>query len=234
MRVKGDWPGLLTFRSGWAKAVGRPWNDAVPDASLRLVRGSAEFIGECSAELCRLGVRAVLSPPLDRSQRSVWVAAGFQPELTLDVHTRDLLGGLPAPGYDVVDGDDDDWTAAVTIDDASFSDRWRMGDLGLTEAREATPRSAFLVVRDPRLVGFVIVGAAVTVAYLQRIAVAPDARRSGVGRSLVRAAEAWGAAQGATKIVLNTQPENEAAARLYAEEGFRRSPGALSVLARPC
>jgi ribosomal-protein-alanine N-acetyltransferase len=234
MRVKGDWPGLLTFRSGWAKAIGRPWNDAVPDASLRLVRGSAEFVDECSAELCRLGARSVLSPPLDRSQRSVWLAAGYRPELTLDVHSRDLFGALAPPAHAVVEGDDADWQAAVAVDDASFTDRWRMGELGLAEARDATPKSAFLVVRDERLLGFVIVGTAVTAAYLQRIAVAPDARRAGVGRSLVRAAVAWGAAQGATRIVLNTQPDNEAAARLYRDEGFECSPGALSVLARSC
>lgn len=234
MRVKGDWPGLLTFRSGWAKAIARPWNDARNDASLRLVRGSGEFIAECCTELCRLGVDDVLSPPLDPSQQVVWVEAGFTPELSLDIHAKDLFGPWSEPRHTVTDGTEDDWLDAVAVDDASFSDRWRMGELGLSEARDATPRSAFLVVRDTDLAGFVIVGAATTVAYLQRIAVAPDARGSGVGRSLVRAAERWGRSQGATKIVLNTQPDNHAAAKLYAGEGYQCAPGALSVLARSC
>lgn len=224
----------MTFRAGWAKAVARPWNDASPDASLRLVRGSAEFVEECATALCGYGVQRVLSPPLDDSQAEVWRTAGFAPALALDVHVCDLLGRIADPSHDVVEGDEEDWVAAVAIDDASFSDEWRMGALGLAEARDATPRATFLVVRDPGLVGFVIVGAAVSTAYLQRIAVDPAARGRGIGRSLVRAACRWGAGQGAARIVLNTQPDNVVAAGLYASEGFRASPGALSVLARDC
>lgn len=226
---------MVTFRSGWAKAQARPWNTDVDDASLRLVRGSVEFLDECVEALCGFGVGRVLSPPLDRSQSAIWVGAGFEPDLPLDVHARSLVGPLSTPVHAVTDGLEADWAAAVEVDDASFDDRWRMGELGLREAKAATARSAFLVVHEgSRLVGFVIVGAAATTAYLQRLAVAPSDRGVGIGRSLVRAASRWGAAQGATSIVLNTQPDNVAAAALYAAEGFEARSGLLSVYARGC
>lgn len=234
MRIKGTWPGAITLRSGWAKASARPWNDTVPDASLRLERGPAEFLRECVDELGAFGVPRVLSPPTDASTRQVWLAAGFSDHLALDLHEHHPIRSGPVPPG-VVPVGDTDWDRLVEIDDAAFSPQWRMGHLGLIEARDATPRGQTWVVGDDTGVqGFAIVGLALTTGYLQRLAVDPGAARRGLGRSLVRATLAWVAGQGGTRVVLNTQPDNVAAAALYRSEGFEVTPGALSVLMKDC
>lgn len=235
MRVKGRWPGEVGLRSGWGRATARPWNETSPDAALRLVRGSAGFLAECATWLCDAGATRVLTPPLDTSSQRVWRAAGFAPAIELDVFVRDLLQPVPEPVGEVVVGDNADWQAAIAVDDQAFDEAWRMGPLGLAEARRSTPRSAFLTTHDGgRLTGFVIVGAAVTTGYLQRLAVDPAHRGRGFGRDLVRSACHWATGQGATRIVLNTQPDNDAAAALYRSEGFTASRGSLAVLARAC
>lgn len=235
MRVKGRWPGEVGLRSGWGRATARPWNETSDDAALRLVRGSAGFLAECATWLCDAGADRVLTPPLDVSAQRVWRAAGFAPAIELDVFVRDLLRSVPEPVGEVVVGDAADWEAALAVDDAAFDEDWRMGRLGLAEARRSTPRSTFLATHDgDRLTGFVIVGAAVTTGYLQRLAVDPADRGRGFGRDLVRAAGRWAIGQGATRIVLNTHPDNAAAAALYRSEGYTASRGALAVLARAC
>ena len=60
----------------------------------------------------------------------------------------------------------------------------------------------------------------------------PDHARRGIGRSLVRASVDWARRHGARTMVLNTQPENLAAARLYEDEGFVRLGARLRVLAK--
>jgi hypothetical protein len=49
VQQRGSWPEPIRLRRGWAKAEARPWNDATPDASLRIIRGSAPFVDACTA-----------------------------------------------------------------------------------------------------------------------------------------------------------------------------------------
>ena len=58
---------------------------------------------------------------------------------------------------------------------------------------------------------------------LHDIVVDPDHRREGVGRMLLDATLAWLDAHGAPRIVLSTAQRNEAAQRLFAKSGFRRT-----------
>ena len=57
LHVDGVWPGPLSVRRGWSRAVARPWNDEAPDAAMRLIRGSHEFLGEASRRLGSLDIR---------------------------------------------------------------------------------------------------------------------------------------------------------------------------------
>ncbi|MFA5550001.1 MAG: GNAT family N-acetyltransferase [Trueperaceae bacterium] len=52
------------------------------------------------------------------------------------------------------------------------------------------------------------------------LAVAPGARRQGVGRALMQAAYAWCGRVGALKVSLNVRASNEGAVALYLAEGF--------------
>lgn len=59
---------------------------------------------------------------------------------------------------------------------------------------------------------------------VQRLAVAPHARRCGVGRFLVNQCVERSRAHGCARVVLWTQPTMSAAQRLYAGMGFHRQP----------
>lgn len=58
------------------------------------------------------------------------------------------------------------------------------------------------------------------VAYLEGWFVAPAARRGGVGRALVLAAEEWGRRQGCTEFASDAEPDNEVSRRAHAAVGF--------------
>lgn len=58
------------------------------------------------------------------------------------------------------------------------------------------------------------------VAMLWDIRVAPEARGSGVGTNLLRAAESWAVAQGARGLEVETQNINVPACRFYERHGF--------------
>lgn len=232
--VRGEWPGRVTLRSGFARGVARPWNDSMADAHFRIDRGSVGFLMAAHETLVDLGAPAVTSPPLPVPRIPMWRDAGFVPWLELHMYGRDLMRKPPAPAHLVTDGTPEEWKAAVDIDHRAFDELWRLGALGLEEARDATATSAFSVVRteDGSLAGFVIVGIGSRIGYLQRIAVDPAVRGHGYGRALVRAAIRWTVERGGTSLLLNTQPDNDRASRLYVSEGFNRIPNRLAVLRR--
>ena len=57
-------------------------------------------------------------------------------------------------------------------------------------------------------------------AELWDLRVAPEWRRQGVGRALLRAAEEWAATQGCDRLRVETQDVNVAACRFYESHGF--------------
>ena len=67
---------------------------------------------------------------------------------------------------------------------------------------------------------------------MQRLAVRPDARGRGLGRSLVGDVLRWMRRHGAGRALVNTQRTNEAALALYRACDFRVLPEGLRVLAR--
>lgn len=58
------------------------------------------------------------------------------------------------------------------------------------------------------------------IAYLEGWYVVPEARRRGVGRALVRAAEEWGRAQGCTEFGSDALIDNEVSAAAHRALGF--------------
>jgi [ribosomal protein S18]-alanine N-acetyltransferase len=232
--VRGSWPGRVTLRSGWARAVARPYNDDLPDAGLRLDRGSAAFLAASAAWLLDQGCATVHSPPLMEGGARVWRQAGFVDGRILAIMERDLRRAVGAPLHAVRAGRRDEWGACAAIDRAAFPVTWRVGVLGLRDAAEATGSSRlFLVDSGGSPVGFAIAGTSFQTAYLQRIAVHPDHRGAGIGRSLVRAAVSWARCNQARTILLNTQIDNQVAATLYRSEGFVEGREALHVLRHP-
>jgi ribosomal protein S18 acetylase RimI-like enzyme len=222
LTTKGNWPGPLTLRRGWARADARPWNGEFADAHLRLVRGGSGFISDSAQRLLDLGAPSVISPPLPESSQRPWRSAGFTHHTELHLLRLALDPPPAAPSHLVVAGSDADLPEVLRIDHLAFAPFWRLDERGLVEAIDATPRAELLVINNAAegLCGFAILGLGSALAYLQRVAVAPAWQGQGMGRSLVRVSARRARELGATAMLLNTQIGNDHAMALYASEGF--------------
>jgi GNAT superfamily N-acetyltransferase len=231
LHVDGVWPGPLTIRKGWSKAVARPWNDEVLDAAVRLERGSGEFLRSVAECLVDIGSGSVYSPALYPEATAVWAKAGFTPFGRLEVMEMPIGPGITPPRHPIEATRNPNWGPLVSIDRSAFERFWRMGEAGLVEAMRATPRSVVLEARlDGELAGYSLAGAQTILSFLQRVAVAPGFAGQGVGTSLVRASLAWAAARGSRVMVLNVRPENDRARQLYRREGFEMRDFHLELL----
>lgn len=81
-----------------------------------------------------------------------------------------------------------------------------------------------------RVVGSVMVGHDGHRGWLYYVAADPDLRGRGVGRRMVRAAEAWLRARGVPKVQLMVRPTNTQAAAFYERLGFEETP--RTIMAR--
>lgn len=85
--------------------------------------------------------------------------------------------------------------------------------------------------RESEVIGYVFAGIEPTswrdlrgpCGYIHDVYVDERVRRSGAGRELVRAAIAWVYSRGMSQIVLMSMSGNEAAQRLFASVGFRKT-----------
>lgn len=95
----------------------------------------------------------------------------------------------------------------------------------------AGPTSTILVARrDGAVAGSVMAGHDGHRGWVYYLAVAPDARRAGLGRALMDAAEAWLRERGAPKLQLMVRTGNEEALAFYRALGLVDQP--VAVLGR--
>lgn len=121
----------------------------------------------------------------------------------------------------------------LDLDRVAFGDEWRMDASSFSDAMGATRRSRLLVSRTAGSIdGFALVGASDDNGYLQRLAVHPAARRTGVASRLVAAAIEWSWSHGCVRTVVNTEKDNTAALSLYGSTGFRPMDHGLRVMER--
>lgn len=229
---RGTWPGSVSLRRGWARAEARPWNDAVDDATLRLVRGGSGFIEACVGRLRAVGAPSILSSPLAPSARRPWEDAGFESHIDLALMRLSLHDAIPAPQHLVVRDDNYNLDQMLEIDRAAFPEFWRFDRMALIESTQATTKTSVFVIRDGNegITGYAVAGYGNAISYLQRVAVDPKWQGEGMGRSLVRAAARSAKRNGSKAILLNTQFDNASAIGLYESEGYTQLPESLAVL----
>ncbi len=229
---RGNWPGRLTLRRGWARAEARPWNDDEPQAALRLLRGGSSFLEACTTRLLDLGVSGVISPPLPLSAQRAWEQAGFERYLDLALMRKSLEQPDGPPDHLVIEKPEAGIDDLLAIDVAAFPEFWRFNRGGLEEAIAATSRSTTLIILGSTgtPIAYAVVGFGSAIAYLQRVAVQPEWQGHGMGRSLVRVVARKARASGAKVLLLNTQLDNASAIRLYEDEGFVKLPEPLTLL----
>jgi ribosomal protein S18 acetylase RimI-like enzyme len=90
--------------------------------------------------------------------------------------------------------------------------------------QKVQPELFLLALRDDRVIGTVMAGYDGHRGWLYAVAVAPDARRSGVGTQLIRDAEARLSALGCIKVNLQVRGGNNGAARFYERLGYLVEP----------
>lgn len=195
--------------------------------------------------LATQGYDRVVTGALSPSEQASFRAAGFAPSEQLHLLGHDLRMIPPAPsgpGTAVVSlrrATRGDRTAVLDLDARAFDTFWRLDEVGLDEALSATPHSRFRVAtivpsvtqETETVVGYAITGRAGRRGYLQRLAVDPEAQRSGIGSALVIDALRWLKRWRTERAMVNTQLQNERALALYERLGFRRETVGLAVLA---
>jgi ribosomal-protein-alanine N-acetyltransferase len=118
------------------------------------------------------------------------------------------------------DLDPGDLHSVMAIETASFPSPWSR-KLFEEEIGRAFS-DAVVVVEDPggEVAGYAICWTVGEESHLLNIAVRPDARGRGIGRSLLMECLRRGARAGASRIFLEVRPSNQQAIRMYRREGF--------------
>ena len=188
----------------------------------------------CLDTLADQGFSRVLTGALSPLEQAGFLAAGFGVEQHLRLLGMDLTGPLPPlprrPRLARVPARRR--AQVLAVDRAAFPEFWRFDELALADALEATPDVRFRMAapRGGPVSGYAICERSGRRGYVQRLAVHPDAQGRGTGRRLLLDGVHWMAAQGATRALVNTQTDNQAALRLYNAVGFSDEPVGLSVL----
>lgn len=158
-------------------------------------------------------------------------SCGFTQARELLLLERDL-DGLNGPNA-IRDWASSAWRShrAARIDAQAFPVGWSMNRPEIKHALRATTNSGIaFVTRSRHRIGYALVGASLDHAYLQRIAVLPTAQGLGFGALLTESCMQWAATQGAAKMFVNTESNNQPALNLYERFGFELCGERLFVM----
>ena len=201
----------------------------LPDAPVP----TAAFVRRCLTELSARGYRRVVTSALTPAEQLGFLAAGFTVSEQLHLLSHDLrnLPDAAVQGIRLTRAARRDTDEVLALDARAFEPFWRLDPRSLREAIGATPSARFRIARSGAdLVGYAVTGRAGRRGYVQRLAVAPEVQRRGVGTALVVDGLRWLRRRRAREALVNTQLGNDAALQLYERLGFRRQPSGLSVL----
>jgi len=226
---------------GWERARTGPWRGDGRVAYLAPLAPagapSVDFLHRCLDTLAAKGFERVVTSALAPAEQRGFLAVGFEEyeRLHLLSHNLENVPGTPTTPVRLRRGHSADEPAALAVDAGSFAPFWRLDAEGLRDAIDATPVSRFRVAAPRRggdVVAYAVTGLSGNQGYLQRLAVHPAHRRSGLGRALGIDGLRWLRRKAVAEAVVNTQLGNDAALNLYLSLGFRHEPIQLSVLHR--
>lgn len=233
MRTAGS--EVITWGAERARAA--PWRGESDVAALTPLPDApvptAAFVRRCLVELGARGYRRVVTSALTPSEQLGFLAAGFTVSEQLHLLSHDLreLPSVNVSGIQLSRAGRRDNSEVLQLDSQAFEPFWRLDSRSLRDAVGATPSARFRIARrNSELVGYAVTGRAGRRGYVQRLAVAPEVQRRGVGTALVVDGLRWLRHRRAREALVNTQLGNDAALRLYERLGFRRQPSGLSVL----
>jgi len=136
---------------------------------------------------------------------------------------RGAMNDAPAPGTAVLIAASDHLDATVALWVACGLTRpWNDSAADFRRAVDGASSDVLLATAGGRIVGSVMVGFDGHRGWVYYLAVSPDARRQGHGRTLMGAATAWLRARDVPKIQLMVRDGNHDAAAFYAALGLER------------
>jgi ribosomal-protein-alanine N-acetyltransferase len=224
---------LLRWRGGWARLG--PWRGDTRVASFAIGAQrppDLSLVERGVRLLAAEGYETVLTNALSPLDALPFVDAGFVVRERLHLLGHDMED-LPIPSRTTRRAHRSDRAAVLEVDREAFDGFWHLDETGLDDAIRATPSARFRVgTHESRVLAYAISGRAAAHGYLQRVAVHPDARRLGFGKSVVADALHWLARHGAKRTLVNTQAGNDGAIDLYRSCGFTQLPFGLCVMGR--
>ena len=126
----------------------------------------------------------------------------------------------------------DDVAQVMILDKMAFEPFWQLNE-GII-SRRVYECPCFLVAElEGFLVGYLLAEQRDQRAYISRLAVAPAARRRGIGTCLIREALGPMRGQGLVQALVNTQQSNLRARRLYEKLGFQLTGETETFWAKP-
>lgn len=106
------------------------------------------------------------------------------------------------------------------IDNRAFGYLWKMGEDALRRALEQSSYATIARV-DGQTVGYQMTTWSVYGAHLARLAVEPGVQGRGIGADLVKDLLGHFSRQGASRVTVNTQSDNQSSLKLYRNLGFQ-------------
>lgn len=134
---------------------------------------------------------------------------------------RPALGGARLTLVRVREFEAEDFDAAYRLDQACYPPGIAYSRFALREFLGAPGAKAWVAEEESQLVAFIVVRkTAAARGHIITLDVRKDRRRRGIGTELLRAAEAWLAAQAVKRVRLETATDNAAAVAFWQRHGY--------------
>jgi ribosomal protein S18 acetylase RimI-like enzyme len=203
-----------------------------------VIEPTAQGLNACVQRIRQDGYSSVITAALHPLEARPYFAAGFLEYDRLRVLSHDLgrvgmMGNSKPEGVQIRKARRSDRALALQVDKLAFPRFWRLDAAGLDEAISATPRTRFRLAEvHGQAIGYSVIGRSRNQGFLQRLATHPDYAGTGVGSALVVDALLWARRRKVTRVLVNTQTDNQRALRLYKQLGFQLTPTDLVVLTK--